>query len=278
MSLRLKNCIIDADYIIYIATAKAKLYGEDGLPLKDEKGRFVYRDITLEEALTKCDSYINDLLHNVGASYFLLCLTTGRNFRYAIEGSYKANRTDSERPMWFSEVKQHLKDNWRAFERDGLEADDLVVIIRNETPNSFIVSTDKDILYCIEGTHYSARFGKSEFININKREADYNFAKSLLIGDKIDGIPNIKYGFGEKSAEKVLMEAKEEDLRETCLNLFKEFYGETEGLFRFMTQINLLYIIHKMEELPENLKFEIPKFNCYDCIEDILSEDIFKTS
>lgn len=270
----MKKAVIDGDYIIYIATAKRKILDENNQPLKDDKNRFIYRDITLEEALTTCDSYINDLLHAVGASYFLLCLTAPKNFRYKIASDYKSNRTQ-ERPMWFNEVKQHLKDNWNGFEVEGLEADDLVVILRNNISDSFIVAVDKDILYCIEGTHYSARFGKSEFITTTKEQAEFNFAKSILVGDSIDGIPNIKRGYGPKTAEKELLASTDTDLRETALKIYQREYGETEGLFRFMTQINLLKIIENFDELPEGINFVIPKLNCFNCIEDLMDIDLF---
>lgn len=275
MEENLDIAIIDADFITYVATNKMKIY-EYGIPKKDEKGNFIYRDKTLEEAINTCDSYIYDLLHLCRAKYYIFCLTSRINFRHSIDSSYKANRVGLVRPQWYKEVNKHLKDNWYAFEVTGLEADDLVCIIKNKTPNSFIVAVDKDILFSKPGIHFNARKGVGQFINVSQEQANFEFAKSILIGDKIDGIPNLKKGYGEKSAEKELLASQDLDLKDTCLKIYQREFGEVEGMYKFMTQVNLLKIIENFDELPEGITFDIPQPICYDCVGEYFSQEQFK--
>jgi len=268
---RYKNtAVIDGDYIIWIACNKNKVL-EEGVPKKlDDK--FVYEDKTLEQALDTFDSYITDLLHLVKADSYILCMTGKRNFRYNIDPSYKANRVGIEKPMWFKEVRDHMINVWGGIQVDALEADDLVNIICNSLENAFIVAVDKDLLNCLPGRHFDARKGKASFVTVTEDQANFAFAKSILTGDAIDGIPNMKRGYGPKTAEKDLLASEETTPLAASLKIYEKEFGQEEGFNRFKKQYTLLKIIGSLEELPENITFEIPEPICYDCVETIFSE------
>ena len=102
------TAVIDADFIIWIATNGNKVLGKDGLPLK-ETGKFVYTPKTLDQAIDTCNSCINDLLKRTKADSYIICLTAPNNFRYSIASDYKANRVGLPLPLWHKEIKNYLK-------------------------------------------------------------------------------------------------------------------------------------------------------------------------
>jgi hypothetical protein len=275
----LNTALIDADYIIWIACNKNKVRDNRGNILKDDKGRYIYSDRSLKEALEICDSYITDVLNLTRSDSYLLFLTAGRSFRVEVDSSYKANRVGVEKPMWFREVWDHLVEKWDAICSANLEADDLVNIAKNTLSNSFIIGADKDILDCIPGRHFDARKGRVHFIEVSKESADFAFARSILSGDAIDGIPNIKPGYGPKTAEKdlrVIIDNKLVSPLVAALDIYIRHLGEHEGLKRFYKQYNLLKILDKIEDCPKDIKFVVPTPVCFNCVEAVFSSEEYQ--
>lgn len=276
---RYKNtALIDADSIMWVAGNGNKVMDRSGHPIKVDN-KYVYTDKTLEEAITTCDNYINDLLNVTKADSYVLFLTTGATFRAKLDASYKANRLGMEKPLWFYEVKQHLIDHWRAVEVHSLEADDLVSITKNCLENCFIIASDKDILKCIPGKHFDARRGQLVFTDISYHEATFNFAVSLLTGDAVDGIPNLVKGMGPKTAEAELNRRMEHNNPIICaLQIFISNLGLHQGLLRFANQYQLLKILDQEDQLPEGVKFTVRELqiNCWNCVETILSDDFYQ--
>ena len=241
------TALIDADYILWIACNPNKVMGPDGYPERKDN-KFVYTPKTVEQAINTCDAYLADILNLTHADSYILFLTTGTTFRYTLDNSYKANRIGLEKPLWFHEVKAHMVEHWSAIEIDGLEADDMVVITKNSLDNCFIVAADKDILDCIPGTHFDARKGKGLFVETTFHQAQLNFAKSLLTGDGVDGIPNLVPGMGPKTAEKELEIRMQFNNPITSAYLtFIYHLGEYQGIKRFARQYQLLKIIESLE-------------------------------
>lgn len=272
------TALIDADSIMWVAGNGNKVMDRSGHPLKVDN-KFVYTEKTLEEAITTCDNYIKDLLNLTKADSYVLFLTTGSTFRVKLDSCYKANRLGMEKPKWFYEVKKHLIDNWDAVEVPGLEADDLVSITKNCLEHCFIIASDKDILKCIPGRHFDARRGQLTFADISYHEASFNFAVSLLIGDAIDGIPNLIKGMGPKTAEAELSRRMEHNNPIiSALQIFISNLGLHQGLLRFTNQYQLLKILDTEEQLPEGILFSVRELqvNCWNCVETILSSDFFK--
>lgn len=269
------TALIDADFVLWIACNPNKVKDRWGVP-KKEDGKFVYTDKTLEEAIATCDSYITDVLNVTRADSYLLFLTTGQTFRAKLDPTYKANRIGFEKPKWFFEVKAHMVKQWDAIEIAGLEADDLVVITRNHLENTFIVAADKDVLDCVPGRHFDARKGKTEFMTTDYQTARFNFAKSLLTGDPVDGVPNLIEGMGPKTAEKELERRMEfNNPVIAALQIFISNLGEHQGFIRFSNQYQLLKMLENLDQLPEGVRYEIPEPLCWNCVETILSTPFY---
>ena len=271
------TAVIDADFIIWIACNGNKVY-EHGVALRKD-GKFIYTDKTVEEAKATCDLYMNDILHLVKADSYYLCLTSGVTFRYNLDHSYKANRIGMPKPLWFNEVKQHMIDQWGAFWFDGLEADDIVNIIKNSLDSSFIIAADKDILECIPGRHFDARKGRVQFLEICKEQADLNFAISVLTGDSVDGIPNLIKGMGPKNAAAGIAIRKELQFVPPLVAAFQMFtyhLGEREGIIRFANQYSLLKILETEEQAKTVCPgFFIPEPQCFNCVEHVISKNFY---
>lgn len=268
------TALIDADYILWIACNPNKVMGPDGHPERKDN-KFVYTPKTVEQAINTCDAYMADILNLTHADSYILFLTTGTTFRFTLDSTYKANRLNLEKPLWFHEVKAHMVEQWAAIEVAGLEADDMVVIVKNSLDNCFIVAADKDILDCIPGTHFDARKGKVMFLETTYDNAQFNFAKSILTGDAVDGIPNLIPGMGPKTAEKELeMRMPNNNPVTSAMLTFVFYLGEYEGIKRFARQYQLLKIIDSFESIPKGITFEMPEPTCWNCIEVMLSEEI----
>lgn len=275
---RYKNtAIIDGDYILFIACNPNKVSDGAGGYLKRD-GKFVYTDKTVEQAINTCDSYITDILNLSKADSYIMCLTGQKGFRYIIDPNYKANRLGMVKPLWFEAVKNHMKANWDAIEIESLEADDLASIILNNLSNSFIIAVDKDLLDCIPGRHFDARRGQNKFIVTTETQAEYNFARSILIGDTIDGIPNMKKGYGPKTAEKDILTSLEVTPALAALKIYQKEFGEEEGLLKYNKQVSLLKMINSFDDLPKDVIFVMPEPTCYNCIElEFDKEEYFLT-
>lgn len=263
------TALIDADYIIWIACNANKVLDEKGEPLKKE-GKFVYTPKTVEEAISTCDSYLEDILNLTHSDSYILCLTGPKNFRYEIDPEYKANRKGIEKPLWFKEVRDHLINKWKAIKIDGLEADDIVSLIFHNMENTFIIAADKDLLDCIPGRHFDTRKGRVEFVTTTQEQAEFNFAKSMLIGDAIDGISNIMKGYGDKTAKKDIYTLTSSFYLMPPLTAAYGIYISllgTEGPEKFSKQFRLLKILDNLEDIPEGINFVIPEPVCYDCVE-----------
>lgn len=271
------TAIIDGDYILWIACNPNKVYDHGIATRKD--GKFIYTDKTVAEAIATCDLYMNDILSLVRVDSYHLCLTAGVTFRYTMDPTYKANRLGMPKPLWFKEVKDHMIKEWGAFWFQGLEADDIVSVIKNSLDNSFIIAADKDILECIPGRHFDARRGKVTFIETGKEEAEMNFAISLLTGDSVDGIPNLTKGMGPKTARDAIQLRVDMNLispLSAAFNVYLKTLGEREGIRRFANQYRLLKILETVDEAIEvNANFKIPEPLCYNCVEHIISQNFY---
>ena len=256
---------IDADYVLWIACHGNKILDGNGSPLRED-GRFVYEDKTLEQAINTCDSYLNDVLHTTQADSYIMCLSPPVSFRQTLDSSYKSNRAGMSKPLWYEEVKQHMRDHWGAIEVPDLEADDVVVLIHKYLENAFIIAVDKDILDCVPGRHYDGRKGRSCFITTTESQADFNFAVSLLVGDAIDGIPHMKKGYGPMTAKKQLLASTQDTLELAALEIYINEFGLEVGTERFNRQRSLLKMVDSLDDLPEGVIFEIPEPDCYNCV------------
>lgn len=160
-----KIALIDADTLIFFAVHNKK-------------------DSLIVKSLQDCKDHMNDLISNImkftKATHYLLFLTVGRNFRYEIYPEYKGNRKGLEKPQYFDQIKEYLITNYNAVFKFGLEADDLCLIYKNKYSDSFLCSSDKDIIN-LEGECFD--YKNFKWIRTSKEEADLYFWTSMIVGE-----------------------------------------------------------------------------------------------
>lgn len=129
----------------------------------------------------------------------LLCLSAGRNFRYDVDPTYKANRKGTRKPSCYNEVVKRACDTWPSFSHPGLEADDVLGIFATRDANTILVSEDKDMK-----TIPCTLFQQGQLQKIHIHDADWWFFFQTLVGDTADGYPGLP-GVGPKKATEILM-------------------------------------------------------------------------
>jgi 5'-3' exonuclease len=193
---------------------------------------YASEDDPVEVALGRVDEMITNIIIATGATDYQGYLSDSRenNYRYKVDPSYKANRTQAK-PIHYDSIKEHLIIKHNAKIAHGMEADDALGITQSRvyfhfkgeissTPPSVttisphIVQTicatiDKDILYGVPGNHYSwPIYRKGEvsreamFIHTTEDEALRFHYLQLLKGDKSDNVRGID-GLGDKKIAKL---------------------------------------------------------------------------
>ena len=190
----MRQLLIDGDIVLYkVAMAnEVETHWGDGLWTlhSDEK-----------VCQVQVDDVISNLLTELEADDYIVCLTDAINFRKDIMPSYKGNRKDKRKPLVFSQLRQYIFEHHYGVTYDGLEADDVMGILSTEPAEEerVIVSIDKDLKQ-IPGLLSSD--GKT-IKEVNKAQADYWFLIQTLAGDLTDGYSGCP-GIGVKTAEKLL--------------------------------------------------------------------------
>lgn len=212
--------LIDADLLLYrcgfAADAQAKREGKEG-------------DDYVQWALENTRTTIDAILHQFPeADYSKLYLTGKFNFRDKVATMlpYKGNRDPSHKPKYYQEVRDYLVGVWGAEVIDNMEADDAIGMAQWAKPDrsTIIVSTDKDMLM-IPGNHYN--WVKGTFSNVGLKEANQNFYRQMLEGDRTDNIPGIN-GVGPVTVNKLFEDTKG-DLG-SIKNKVIEYYDKQYGL------------------------------------------------
>lgn len=219
------------------------IFDADGIPFvtcfnkKDEIPKSVYDCIELT------NNYIHNILNHVGTDKYILCLTKGKcNYRLKYNPEYKANRKSAIPIPYSRTIKQFLVDEWGAISIDDYEADDIVLSLNRQIPDSFIISPDKDLLKT-NGYRFNPK--TLEWVHTNSNDETMAFWSSMITGDATDGVPGIK-GKGPKYAQSILEEYTVEQLPTIILREYINVYGEQEG-------INLYYSYYKSLKILDNL-------------------------
>ena len=220
------TALIDADSIVFIAHWDS-----------DNKSY----DKPLETIKQSIDSLVSSILINTKASKYLGYVGyTRAQFRYDAYPDYKANRKDRVPPPFYKEAKQHMVDHWGFIPLHGIEADDVVNMVRTKFDNSFICAIDKDLLQ-LEGTHYN--YKTNEWVSTSKQEADLFFWQSMIIGDSADNVKGLE-GKGKAFAIKLLMNIDDvESFRTTVFEEYINQYGEYKGIEKFYQNYKCLKIM-----------------------------------
>lgn len=191
----------------------------------------------------------------------------------ATESSYQYQ----DRPYHFDKIREYLADVHDAVFTSGEEADDMLGILqtagfRRKKPlernaTTVIASLDKD-MRMIPGYHFE--WVKEELVYVSEFDAEYNFYRQLLTGDKTDnirGLPNVseatreKYalrktkGVGPATAEGILVGATTPaEMEERVAQAYVEYFieagiGESEAHAYLTEQGRLLWIRRKNDEM-----------------------------
>lgn len=183
--------LIDGDIVLYsssVATEFACDWGGDNWVLS----------ANLQQAIDLARRYFDDLYERLKFTEMVVCISGKDNFRYKINPNYKSNRKDTRKPIVYNELKQWMLGNYHSEMEGGLEADDLLGILATRSPESIIVSPDKD-MQCIPCNLYR----NGELQKITLEQANRFHMIQTLTGDPTDGYPGCP-GVGPKTAEKLL--------------------------------------------------------------------------
>jgi len=197
---RVKLAVIDGDSVLFAMGHGVKLLDENGLPIREDGKRFVYREKTQTELTQAADYYMNYILTNGNFDNYIIYLK-GQNTvssRKLINPDYKSNRP-TQAPSWWEFLKNYIQENWKAVAVDNMEVDDAVNITRLQLPDSFIVAIDGDLLG-LEGTHYNWK--TQQWVTNTKEQARRKFWSDMICGQKGDNIKGIP-GKGEKYVDQL---------------------------------------------------------------------------
>ena len=175
-----------------------------------------------------------------------LYLTGKGNFRDYICSiqEYKGNRDPDAKPRFYSEIREYMEAFQGAEVIHGQEADDAIGIkqFSHIDRSTVICSIDKD-LNMIPGWHYN--FVKDDLYYVTLADANYNFFKQMLVGDRSDNVPGI-HKVGDKTADKLLAPANKAimTMKEIVLDQYRKQYGDNaESAYKEVA--NLLWIRRK---------------------------------
>jgi DNA polymerase-1 len=124
------------------------------------------------------------------------------NFRYAVDPTYKNNRSESVKPICYATMRERMQEEYTWKDFHDLEADDVMGMLATQPTKAhkIIVSQDKD-MKTIPGTVWTGK----DLLTITPIEADYWHMYQTLVGDTSDGYKGCP-GVGKVKAEKLLNE------------------------------------------------------------------------
>lgn len=168
-----------------------------------------------------------------------LCFSTGPNFRFGVDPTYKNNRATSRKPLCYVQLREDVEKDYTCKAFPTLEADDVMGILATMPGKGqrIIVSQDKDMQTI--PTHV---WRQGDLVDVTKLEADYYHLFQTLVGDTSDGYKGCP-GIGKVKAEKILTEASNEGVQYMWPAVVKAY--ESKGLTEAdaLTQARLARIL-----------------------------------
>lgn len=225
------KALIDGDILVY-RTCFVKADGS--------------QELSLKQALYRFDNMLDNMLLFDLPDIFQwqIYLTGSNNFRIekAVTAPYKGTRK-SEKPAFYSEVREHIINKHGGLLINDMEADDMLAIdhyiLTDKLKNlegAIIATIDKD-LDQVEGWHYD--FVTKDRYFLTEEEARLNFYMQFLVGDRVDNIIG-KRGIGKVKALKLLEGLKEEEQWKIIV--------EELGIVRAVENGHLLYMLRTVED------------------------------
>ena len=163
---------------------------------------------------------INNLKREFKNPKFLFALDCPKKkiWRNDLKNDYKANRTykagtGQAMEIMINYIKQLYPENVVSI--DSVEADDIIAIsaLVSNYPKIVIISGDNDFCQLINSKVSLRKLEKTK--TIVKEKPENCLLIKIIMGDKSDNIPPIKYGIGSKRAE---MYASNKDLLNELIN------------------------------------------------------------
>lgn len=247
-----KIALIDGDSILYTAFYGNKKADEiTGEPMKVD-GKFVIIPKTEQEIMETLDGILHNLFEEGDFSHYILFIRgeNCRKDRMEINPEYKQNRV-KEIPREWEFTKQYAIEKWKAEIIDDIEVDDAIRICSKNIKNSHIVAIDKDLLW-LEGKNFNWR--KNEWTIVGKKEEEYYFSRSLVIGDTVDNVKGIK-GKGEAFCNKIQINT----IPDAFVAYLNEIQPKDKAVEEFFKNFKSLYILEqsdKYTQLPHPIKIE----------------------
>jgi DNA polymerase-1 len=191
--------LIDADEIAF----KAALYAETETRFSDD-----FHVLWCDEAVAmrNAKERITLLQDTLQADDVILCFSASKNWRYAVDPTYKSNRKGVRKPMRLSELKARLEQEYTSKRIDTLEADDVMGILATD-PNympshrKIVVSSDKDMKTLPAWLFNPDKSTEPEWND--EASADFWHMMQTLTGDDADGYKGCE-GVGAVTAERAL--------------------------------------------------------------------------
>jgi len=171
----------------------------------DEKyGIHAIYTIDYEELLEAAVSRTQNIISATNTLSAELYFTSGRNFRFDVSDSYKANRIGSRYPTGLKWLKEKINSLYEGLICTEWEADDHVVYLKKSEPDKYVLAAiDKDVLQSVQGEHFDYYYNRFEFVETDIHMATGWNYHQCLIGDQTDGIAGLK-GVGKVRAGKAL--------------------------------------------------------------------------
>ena len=217
--------LIDGDLVAYRCAASCE-------PMSTKPERE-----PIDFAIQRLDELMWKIIATTDVQEYKVFLSGGDNFRKLIYPEYKANRKDVRIPEYLGECQNFLIKNWNAEMVVGYEADDAIGM-NHDKEKTIIVSIDKDFKQ-LPGTHYN--FVKDLIEDVDDDEADFNFWRQMLMGDRADNIRGVA-GIGEVKSERLLRPLTPNERAATVLQMY------VDDLDRFILNMKLLRILRSKEE------------------------------
>lgn len=197
----MSKAIIDVDTYLY----KAALTCNKLINIEED---LYYEAYDIGEARKYLRDISSSLMSAVGCEdYVFVTGGIGTNFRYIINPEYKGNRKKQAKPIMLDKVREMAFAEFPMVYIPHLEADDTCRILMEENKDNVIVSVDKD-LRTFSGKIYDSYHDVMRYIT--PKQAEANFKRQLLIGDKTDGYSGIPK-VGPATADKLILDGITED-------------------------------------------------------------------
>lgn len=192
----MSRAIIDVDSYIYRAALTCN-------ELVELQTGIYYEAYNINNARKYLQETMEDLTIKAGCDeYVMVTGGIGKNFRYLVNPQYKSNRKKQAKPIMLDKIRELCFAEFPIIYTPCLEADDTCRILLEENRDNVVVSIDKD-LRTFSGKIYDSYHDVLRYIS--PQQAETNFKRQLLIGDKTDGYEGIPK-IGPATANKLLME------------------------------------------------------------------------